>query len=87
LRSAIDNSKPPVWFPSERSPARQTAIKAALIAGTTEDGAACVGSVPDLIGAQIVAPTRQAATKRALIALLAGTGEGAAPHARGEEGS
>jgi hypothetical protein len=43
--------------------------------------------VTDLIGAQIVAPTRQAAIKRALIALLAGTGEGAAPHARGEEGS
>jgi [protein-PII] uridylyltransferase len=34
--------------------------------------------VTDLLGAQIVSPTRQAAIKRALIQLLAGTGEGAA---------
>jgi [protein-PII] uridylyltransferase len=34
--------------------------------------------VTDLMGAQIVSPTRQAAIKRALIQLLAGTGEGAA---------
>jgi [protein-PII] uridylyltransferase len=33
--------------------------------------------VTDLLGAQIVSPTRQAAIKRALIQLLAGTGEGA----------
>jgi [protein-PII] uridylyltransferase len=34
--------------------------------------------VTDLLGAQIVSPTRQAAIKRALIQLLAGAGEGAA---------
>ena len=34
--------------------------------------------VTDLVGAQIVSPPRQAAIKRALIQLLAGTGEGAA---------
>ena len=34
--------------------------------------------VTDLLGAQIVTPTRQAAIKRALIQLLAGTGDGAA---------
>jgi [protein-PII] uridylyltransferase len=34
--------------------------------------------VTDLLGEQIVSPTRQAAIKRALIQLLAGTGEGAA---------
>jgi [protein-PII] uridylyltransferase len=35
----------------------------------------------DLLGAQIVSPTRQAAIKRALIQLLAGTGDGAAARA------
>jgi [protein-PII] uridylyltransferase len=37
--------------------------------------------VTDLLGAQIVSPTRQAAIKRALIQLLAGTGDGAAARA------
>jgi [protein-PII] uridylyltransferase len=37
--------------------------------------------VTDLLGAQIVSETRQAAIKRALIQLLAGTGEGAAARA------
>src|SRR5262249_33093537 len=37
--------------------------------------------VTDLLGAQIVSPTRQAAIKRALIQLLAGAGEGAAARA------
>ena len=37
--------------------------------------------VTDLLGAQVVSPTRQAAIKRALIQLLADTGEGAAARA------
>src|SRR5262249_50029312 len=41
--------------------------------------------VTDLLGAQIVTPTRQAAIKRALIQLLAGTGEGAAARAGGRK--